>query len=517
MLVKTTSIAPYGADIVEVTIETYVTSRGFPSFDIVGLASKEVSESRQRVSTAIKNSGIDFPPKKIVINLAPASIPKVGAFLDLPIAVSLLCALFEVPSIPDSLFFGELSLDGSVRVTPRAFLAGLKAKELKLSNLFVPQSSVASLSAFKDLRIFPISSLNQILALLQQAQKLKSFSFLEDYSNYLNSQDNAVVSDSQEVLASVAIIGQENAKKAIQISAAGKHNLILVGPPGGGKTLLASSYKFLLPELSHEASIEVTKFHMLAKNGSAGMLFKYPPFRQPHHTISHSGMIGGGVVPKPGEITLAHKGILFMDEFTEFKSTVLETLRQPMESGQISINRNLGVFTFPCDFTLVAACNPCPCGYANSPDHSCTCSFGKLQNYRQKLSGPIMDRFDLFVWVSAVEKVQLHRFHLGSGIEPWDLSSLKNKILVAQNLQKSRFSKENFVSNSKIPVESLQKYCVLDKDASEFFIKAADNLNISARVYTKLLKVSRTIADLEGHINIEVSDIAQALQFRNTL
>jgi len=504
MLARVYSAATIGLDAIKIEVEVDIAAQGLPSFTIVGLPDKAVEESKERVRAAIKNSGADFPAKRITVNLAPADIPKGGPAYDLPIALGILIASGQLNAdLKDSLVLGELSLDGSLRHTNGILPLALLAKENKITNIFIPKIDANEAAIIKSVKVFPVQSIIELFHHFTKVQEIAPSPHLS--FNKVETKD-AFEFDFAEIK------GQEFAKRAAEIAAAGGHNIHLKGVPGAGKTMLARAMPGILPVLTEEEAIEVTKIYSITGNIPQGQsVIKTRPFRSPHHTTSRIGLIGGGSHPTPGEISLAHRGVLFLDEFPEFPRSVLEALRQPMEDGVITIARAAGTISYPAKFILIAASNPCPCGFYGDPIKRCKCLPGQIIRYQKKISGPIVDRIDLHIDVPAVKVDKLTR---EDNKEIETSKDIRKRVQKARDLQTTRFKKSKITCNSEMNSKDIKTFCVLNSDCQILLRQAVSQLNLSARSYYRIIKVSRTIADLGGEKEITPTHIAEALQYR---
>ncbi len=501
MLARVLTSATIGIDAYLVEAEVDI-SRGVPSFSTVGLPDNAVKESKDRVRSAIKNSGYTFPSRRITVNLAPAHIKKEGTTFDLPVAVGILKAVDAVKndSLDDFIILGELSLDGRIKPVSGALPVAVLAKGLK-KKLVLPMENAKEAAIAGGVEVFGVETLSGLVEFLNGEKKIAPVAI--DAKGYFESAGHGH-------LDLCDVKGQGAVKRALEVAAAGGHNVLMIGPPGAGKTMLAMRVPTILPDLALDEAIETTKVHSVAGVLPAETaLVAERPFRAPHHTISDAGLIGGGRIPRPGEVSLAHNGVLFLDELPEFKKNVLEVLRQPMEDGRVLIARAAMSLSYPAEFMLVGAMNPCPCGHFGDLHKECSCTPMQIMNYRGRISGPLLDRIDIHCSVPAV------RFRELSGESITETSSeVKKRVDRARVVQAERFKDKKISSNSRIPARLIKKYCPIDKDSARLLETAVDRLGLSARAYTRILKVSRTAADLDGVEDILPRHVSEAIQYR---
>ncbi len=499
-IVKSMTLHGLEGFIVDVQVDV---AGGLPCWEIVGLPDVSIREAKERVRTAIKNSGYEFPSRRIVINLAPATIKKVGSAFDLPIAIAILLATENINEFDfeNVAFVGELSLDGNVHSITGILPMCIEAKKLGIKEIVVPKENAKEASIVDGINVIPVSSLNQVVAYLNKSIKINPEKF---NSNELIKSNQVYNLDFSEVK------GQKNIKRAIEVAASGGHNCMLIGSPGSGKTMMARRIPTILPKLSFEEALEVTKIHSVAGNISENSpLIINRPFRFPHHTISKTSLVGGGAIPKPGEISLAHYGVLFLDELPEFEKSTLEVLRGPLEDGKITISRVNATLTYPSKFMLVASMNPCPCGYYGS-DKECSCSNQAINKYLGKISGPLLDRIDIQVEVSSVKYKNLN-----SNTQEETSEQIRKRVEETRKIQLERYKECGIYSNSELTPKLIEKYCKLDEKSKIILEKAFNKLGLSARAYARILKVARTIADMDKSENIQSSHLLEAIQYRS--
>ena len=502
-----------GAKIIDVEIDL---SKGLHSFTIVGLPDKGVEESRDRVSASIKNSGFTSPKslnQKVVVSLAPADIKKEGPIFDVAISLSYLLASGEIEfDSKNKLFLGELSLDGNLRRINGVLPIVSQAKTEGFTEVFLPKENAKEAALISDIKIYGATTLKEIIEHLntKQINKKSGTAIVQPKKIALQPQTEIIVEDDELIIDFSEIKGQETAKRGLEIAAAGGHNIAMYGPPGTGKTMLAKAFSHILPTLSFDEILEITSIHSVAGTLKKDIITK-SPVRAPHHTASYVSIVGGGAIPKPGEITLAHRGVLFLDEFPEFDRKVIETLREPLEESEISISRSRGTVTFPANFILIAAMNPCPCGNFGSKTKECICKPTDLLRYQRKISGPIIDRIDMWVEVSQINYEKLS----GDDTDKKETAQIKGRVIAARKIQKERFVKagRKIKTNSEMSAKDINKIADLQNDAKEILNTSAKKLDLSARAYHRVIKLARTIADLDDSKSIKLSHILEALQY----
>ena len=498
--VYSSSVIGIDAYVVEVEVDI---SRGLPAFSTVGLAEGAVRESKDRVKAALKNSGYHFPSDRITVNLAPADVKKEGSGFDLPIAIGILAATGLIPhsALTDHLIIGELSLDGSIRAIKGALSMAIMAKELGLRGIYLPSENAMEAGVVEEIDVYPSDALSQLVQSLHGIARINAVKVDRDH----------IVSPPSDDIDFSDVCGQENVKRALEIAAAGGHNLLMIGPPGAGKTMLAQRLSTVLPGLTFRESLETSKvYSVMGLMPKSQGLIKIRPFRAPHHTVSDAGLIGGGQIPKPGEVSLAHNGVLFLDEMPEFKKHVLEVLRQPMETGLVTISRANSTVTYPANFILVGAMNPCPCGFYGDTKRECTCSYREIRRYRGRISGPLLDRVDIHIDVPSVPFKDL----AGTG-QGESSSEIRQRVVAAREIQGKRLQKTKIHTNAMMNSRQVRRFCQVDEKSHSLLEMAMEKFGLSARALSRILKIGRTIADLAGSQDIEQAHIAEAIQYRS--
>lgn len=503
MFASINTVSLMGLDGFIVEVQTDI-SNGLIAFDMIGLPDASVREARERAKASIKNSGCEYPRKRITINLAPASLKKEGSGFDLAITIGILAASGQI-NIPDpekTVFIGELALDGSVKAVNGVLPMVISAYEHGFTKCFVPAENADEAAVIQGIEVYPVRRLGEVL---------DHFDGVYRIGRHMPGPEIVQAAESAAAIDMIDVKGQEQAKRAMEIAASGSHNVLMIGPAGTGKSMLAKRMSTILPDMTFEEMLEVTKLHSIAGALPAKTpLITERPFRSPHHTVSANALSGGGAVPRPGELSLAHCGVLFLDELPEFRRDSLEVLRQPLEDGSITISRVNATLTYPCNITLVTAMNPCPCGNFGNPKRSCTCSANQIRRYRSRISGPLLDRIDIQIEVPSVSYDDLSKIADGE-----TSAQIRERVNKARKIQTDRYKNEGITSNSQLGAGMLDKYCRLGKEEDAMMRNAFDKLGLSARAHSKILKVARTIADLDASEDIKIRHIAEAIQYRN--